>query len=324
MTQQSPERNDDQNILAITVLFGIVIVLMFLVFLNQPVQEAPPEVVAAQTEAAVIIEPTVVAVVPTATAVAAEPTAIAGELHAAYTTEQVAAGQRVFGGICFACHGQGGVGVAGLGKPLVNSEFVDGMTDEEMVAFLIAGRQPSDPLNTTGQLMPARGGNPMLSDQDLYNVVAYIRSLSGAPVGDGAASSGGQTAAPDAAPTEYRLPTAAEDWVAPPINALDRSVVAPAIVNTGTLNESATTDGVELYTWYCAACHGPAGEGVNGEAALAGMDVDYDLFVQMITMAAPPDSPEQTGFLHPYRGGAPGMNDAQIAALIEFLQGLGG
>jgi hypothetical protein len=46
------------------------------------------------------------------------------------------------------------------------------------------------------------------------------------------------------------------------------------------------------------------------------------MFVQMITMPAAPDAPEVTGFVHPFRGGAPGMSDAQIEALVAFLQGL--
>ncbi|HYO89508.1 MAG TPA: c-type cytochrome [Candidatus Limnocylindrales bacterium] len=312
MSQQPPERNDDQNILAITVLFGIVIALMFLVFANQPVKETPPDVAAAQTAAA---QPTVVAVVPTAETVVEVP----ADHPAEYTEAQVQAGTQIFNGLCVACHGSGGVGVAGLGKPLAGSEFVGGLTDDELVQFIIVGRQPTDPLNTTGQLMPARGGNPMLTDGDLYNVVAYIRSLNGAQVGGAA---GGETTAANPTPQTVATATAPEDWVAPPLNALDASVVAPGTLNTGTLDVTNTTDGAQLNAWYCQSCHGPAGEGVNGQAALVGMDVDYDLFVQMITMAAPPGNPD-AGFVHPYRGGTPGMSDAQIDALVAYLQGLG-
>jgi mono/diheme cytochrome c family protein len=321
MSQQPPERNDDQNILAITVLFGIVIALMFVVFMNQPVQQIPPELAQQQTQAAVALVPTI-----EPTVIAVEPTVVA-ELPAdhptlVYTAEQVSAGTQIFNGLCFACHGAGGVGVAGLGKPLVNSEFVSGLTDDDLVHFLIVGRQAFDPANTTGQLMPARGGNPALTDEDLFNVVAYIRTLNGAQVGGGD-DMAGETTAPQTAPeTVLGVPTAPEDWVAPPINALDGSVVASGTVNTGTLNIIDTTDGEQLYIWYCQACHGPAGEGVDGQAALVGMDIDYDMFVQMITMPTAPDTPEVTGFVHPFRGGAPGMSDAQIEALVAWLQGL--
>jgi disulfide bond formation protein DsbB len=39
------------------------------------------------------------------------------------------------------------------------------------------GCSTSDPENTTGVAMPPKGGNPSLSDGDLQNVVAYIRTL---------------------------------------------------------------------------------------------------------------------------------------------------
>ncbi len=78
---------------------------------------------------------------------------------------------------CQACHGPDARGVSGLGKTLVDSPFIDGNTDEDLVAFIIVGRDPSDPENTTGVGMPAKGGNPALTDDDLFAIVAYIRSL---------------------------------------------------------------------------------------------------------------------------------------------------
>lgn len=88
-----------------------------------------------------------------------------------------AAGEQLFSGTCLACHGPGGEGVEGLGKPLPPSEFVAGLSDDELVAFLQVGRPIDDPLNTTGIMMPPRGGNPSLTDADLRDLVAYIRSL---------------------------------------------------------------------------------------------------------------------------------------------------
>ena len=87
------------------------------------------------------------------------------------------AGQVLFVGTCAACHGPAGEGIEGLGKDMTTSEFIAGNTDDELVAFIKVGRDPSDPLNTTGVGMPARGGNPALSDEDLFDIVAFIRSL---------------------------------------------------------------------------------------------------------------------------------------------------
>ena len=78
---------------------------------------------------------------------------------------------------CAACHGPAGEGVPGLGKDMTQSEFIAGKTDEELIEFIKAGRPASDPLNTTGVDMPPKGGNPALSDEDLYDIVAYMRSL---------------------------------------------------------------------------------------------------------------------------------------------------
>ena len=88
-----------------------------------------------------------------------------------------AAGQAKFVATCAACHGPEGQGIAGLGKDMTASEFIAGQTDQELVEFIKTGRDPSDPLNTTGVGMPAKGGNPTLSDEDLFDIVAYIRSL---------------------------------------------------------------------------------------------------------------------------------------------------
>src|SRR6185503_3672777 len=74
------------------------------------------------------------------------------------------AGQTLFAS-CAACHGPTGGGIPGLGKDLTSSEFVSGKTDDELISFIKVGRDPSDPLNTTGIAMPPKGGNPALSDE---------------------------------------------------------------------------------------------------------------------------------------------------------------
>lgn len=89
----------------------------------------------------------------------------------------VAAGQTTFNNRCTVCHGPGGEGIVGLGKPLTTSEFASGLTDDELLAFLQAGRPSDDPLNTTGIAMPARGGTPALSDDELVDVIAYLRTI---------------------------------------------------------------------------------------------------------------------------------------------------
>lgn len=88
-----------------------------------------------------------------------------------------AKGKELFAGTCSACHGLNGEGIPGLGKDMTASEFIADKTDTELIEFIKIGRDPSDPLNTTGVAMPPKGGNPSLNDEKLQDIVAYIRSL---------------------------------------------------------------------------------------------------------------------------------------------------
>lgn len=86
-------------------------------------------------------------------------------------------GAEVYAGTCSSCHGPDAKGLEGLGKDLHNNAFVAERSDQEMLDFLKVGRPATDPLNTTGVDMPPKGGNPALQDQDLLDVVAYVRTL---------------------------------------------------------------------------------------------------------------------------------------------------
>ncbi|MEP6989234.1 MAG: cytochrome c [Chloroflexota bacterium] len=106
-----------------------------------------------------------------------------GDNHAAISAPDpaaVSAGKTVFMSVCATCHGVKATGIKGLGKPLIGSVFFNGHTDAELLKFVQTGRPVTDPLNTTGVPMPARGGRPTLTDTDLANVIAYIRSLNAA------------------------------------------------------------------------------------------------------------------------------------------------
>ena len=87
------------------------------------------------------------------------------------------AGKEQFDMVCSACHGFDGEGIEGLGKPFTTSEFLAEKSDEEMVEFIKVGRPSGDPLNTTGVDMPPKGGNPALSEEQILDIVAYVRTL---------------------------------------------------------------------------------------------------------------------------------------------------
>ncbi len=86
-------------------------------------------------------------------------------------------GKELFLGTCAACHGPDAKGVPGLGKDLTASAFVRQQTDAQLLAFIKKGRPATDPANTTGVDMPPKGGNPALTDQDLADIIAFIRTF---------------------------------------------------------------------------------------------------------------------------------------------------
>ncbi len=104
-----------------------------------------------------------------------------GDSAGGSTESQAASGDATAGEekfvICAACHAPDGTGVEGLGKDMTTSEFIAGKTDAELVEFIKIGRPATDAANTTGVDMPAKGGNPAFTDEDLLNIVAYIRTL---------------------------------------------------------------------------------------------------------------------------------------------------
>ncbi len=86
-------------------------------------------------------------------------------------------GEELYSQTCVACHGPGGEGVEGLGKPFTTSEFIGSSSDADLLAFIKVGRPVGDSANTTGVDMPPKGGNPAFSDEDITDIIAYMRSL---------------------------------------------------------------------------------------------------------------------------------------------------
>ncbi|NLF66759.1 MAG: cytochrome c [Chloroflexi bacterium] len=96
--------------------------------------------------------------------------------------EEVAAGdaahgEELYNQVCIACHGEGGQGIEGLGKPFTTSEFIADQSDQELLDFIKTGRPVGHPDNTTGVDMPPKGGNPALTDEDILDIIAYIRTV---------------------------------------------------------------------------------------------------------------------------------------------------
>lgn len=93
------------------------------------------------------------------------------------SAEQVAAGEKYFMQVCATCHGRDAMGLPNLGKGLRFNDFAKSRSDAELVAFLKEGRRASHPDNTTGVDMPPKGGNPALTEENMAEIVAYVRTL---------------------------------------------------------------------------------------------------------------------------------------------------
>ena len=99
----------------------------------------------------------------------------------AYSVDLVAgdagSGADIYNAYCAACHGGDAKGINGLGKPLVDSAFVAGQSEDQLATFIKEGRSADDPANTTGIAMPPSGGYQRLTAQNLLDVSAFLLSL---------------------------------------------------------------------------------------------------------------------------------------------------
>ncbi len=205
MSSQHSSRADASGaLLPAVILFGGMTLLLVGLLASRPII-TPKSTEAAPTAAATTV----------AAEVTAETAQAAQAVEVALDPAMVRAGESSFQSICSACHGFNAMGIPGLGKALIGSKFVDSQTDDQLLAFLQVGRAVTDPLNTTGVQMPARGGNPNFTDDKLREIIAYIRSLN-----QGKASSAG--ALPTAAPTS----ASASDATSEPFAPLDLSGLA--------------------------------------------------------------------------------------------------
>ncbi len=203
----------------------------------------------------------------------------------------IARGEHVYGRTCVACHGADGKGIARLGKPLRNSAFVQGATDDELVELVVRGRAVDDPLNTTHSPMPPRAGFDTLTRLEIRDVVAYMRALQ---------EPGAEFASTDA-------------WIIP---VEELQVAASAGV------------GGEAFVTACSACHGPSGQGVEG-SGVALRDNEFikqnsetDLIAFIKRGRASWDADSKTGIDMPPKGGNPALSDATLAEIVTFIKAM--
>lgn len=86
-------------------------------------------------------------------------------------------GKKLFAENCMMCHGNRGQGITLVGQDLQTSKLVLSLPAAKLVAFIKHGRSATNPINHRHIAMPPFGGNANLTNQDLYDIVAYLRKL---------------------------------------------------------------------------------------------------------------------------------------------------
>jgi cytochrome c oxidase subunit 4 len=107
------------------------------------------------------------------------------------------AGRELFMANCSVCHAADGSGVENLGKMLQGNEFIKTRSVDELVVFLQVGRPADHPMNERGVTMPARAGNPNLTDDQLRQIASWIKVMPNRQVGHGASGAHGGDHASD-------------------------------------------------------------------------------------------------------------------------------
>jgi mono/diheme cytochrome c family protein len=213
------------------------------------------------------------------------------------------AGQRMYDEVCAPCHGQDATGIAGIDVNLRRSKFVGGATMEQLAVFLIYGLGINNPFNITEIRMPPRGGRDELTNQDMLNMAAYLKSINTQNVG------------------EERV-SAYFEW----LQGVDREKLheAPEIGKEGLTG--AALDGQTTYLRFCAVCHGPNGEGVESlgkgfRNSTFVADLSDEGLVEFLSVGRADDHPlNETGIEMLPFGGQPYLTDEQLNSLVAYVR----
>lgn len=88
------------------------------------------------------------------------------------TENMVAAGKGVFSQTCIVCHGANGKGAIPGVPSFADDDGPLSKTDEQLYKNVMEGFQSPG----SAMAMPAKGGNPALTESDIKAVLAFIRA----------------------------------------------------------------------------------------------------------------------------------------------------
>jgi cytochrome c5 len=198
-------------------------------------------------------------------------------------------GKEVVAMACNACHGTGAAGAPKIGdKADWQARFDQGM--DTLVDHAINGFTGSK------GMMPAKGGNMSLSDEEVKAAVISMLEETGIDVGDAGTAAAAEAPAPSAeAPA-------------------DTAPAAPAA-------ESGTADlakGQEIYTKSCSTCHGMGIAGAPKVGDAAAWEARIAQGEQTLVDHAINGYQGASGYM-PAKGGFAFLSDEDVAAAVAYM-----
>lgn len=215
-------------------------------------------------------------------------------------------GEQVFAAVCTACHTAGVAGAPKIGDNAAWAPFIKAGY-ESLLNVALHGKGG----------MPAKGGNPTLSDYEVARAVVYMANKSGAslpepaaPAEEGAKKE--EAAAPAAAAPAPAAPAPAA--AAPAVAAPAAAAPAPAAAAPAPQQAAVNPAGEKLYKSVCFACHatGVANAPKFGDKAAwePYIKTGMDAMVKVAMQGKPPMPP---------KGGAATATEEDIRAAVQYM-----
>ena len=214
-------------------------------------------------------------------------------------------GEAVFTAVCTSCHTAGVLGAPKIDdKAAWQPRVAQGL--DGLLKNAVNGKNS----------MPARGGDPTITDEELTNAIVYMTGKAGFDLkaGDKGAAAPA-AAAPAAAAPAAAAPAAAAPAAAAPAAAAP-AAAAPAAAAPAAAAPAATIDGEKIYKGTCFACH---------DVGVANAPKLGDKAAWSARVATGKDALYHSALngknVMPAKGGNASLSEAEIKAAVDFMVG---
>jgi cytochrome c5 len=209
-------------------------------------------------------------------------------------------GEQVFGQVCKTCHE---AGLAGAPKMGDNAAWAPRIAQGAATLF----KHAIEGFTGKNGMMPAKGGNTDLADDDVERAVVYIANRSGGKLAEPKPSANEVAAAPAAAPAG---PVAVAAAATTPVAAAAPPPAASA--------SAAPADGKATYESTCHVCHGTglAGAPKFGDKAAWAPRIAEGL--PTLHQHALQGYQGKTGVM-PAKGGNTALSDAAVQSAVDYM-----